>query len=427
MEKLKLNNLKSGMLLKISEPYLVERYNEALKLLINKQTKLKEFQIDAVGYSPEIAEELNDEEYLNIAHVNQCFIILTIEQRGLPILRTAFTNKRYMFSDFITDNEEVIINITMRTSLYGEIEDNVLEIKNLKDILKLNEMVFECETPIKLISKSKKILQNINEIKEIEDSIFNDEIVKDTLDLIGEVGNPLKRNYVIGNSRYKMKNFFTSHLGGMYILKYNQGNHVLVIHTEDNVELNEKIKGIKVEYIKMSEQNILNYLEKNKHINLFDMDFYEKYPNSIQNKMNMILNDYSINKRGIVFNELVKNDKKKFIIDNYDELPIVYKELKDLSEKVKEGYVSKQYLNKLSINTKFKIMRPSDNLNQDNKSIFRHLITNYDNTDFIRMYAFNKKLFFKFYKGESELKKEYMIKIILENYVPERKTIKYYL
>ena len=53
-----------GNLYEVSSEALVNRYNRALNHLIGKETKLTEFHIDICGYSPEVADELDDQLYL---------------------------------------------------------------------------------------------------------------------------------------------------------------------------------------------------------------------------------------------------------------------------------------------------------------------------------------------------------------------------
>ncbi len=54
-----------GRLLTIAEPHLIARYNKALTGFGLKPTALETFNIDMTGFSPEIAAELNDWDYLD--------------------------------------------------------------------------------------------------------------------------------------------------------------------------------------------------------------------------------------------------------------------------------------------------------------------------------------------------------------------------
>ncbi len=55
MQRLIENKLIYGQLLEVSEPHLVERYNQALEGLSLKKVELDKFRIDMTGYSPEVA------------------------------------------------------------------------------------------------------------------------------------------------------------------------------------------------------------------------------------------------------------------------------------------------------------------------------------------------------------------------------------
>ena len=87
MERLYENDLIYGRLLTIDQPHLIERYNKALKAFGVKPTKLKTFDIDKTGFSPQVADELKDYSYLDPNGVNRRYIILTPDQASLPLAR----------------------------------------------------------------------------------------------------------------------------------------------------------------------------------------------------------------------------------------------------------------------------------------------------------------------------------------------------
>ncbi len=70
------NQLIFGNLMTVSEPHLVKRYNNALAGFGLKPVRLKRFSIDMTGFSPEVANELGDQEYLDPKWVNRRFIII---------------------------------------------------------------------------------------------------------------------------------------------------------------------------------------------------------------------------------------------------------------------------------------------------------------------------------------------------------------
>ena len=93
-----------GRLLPVDEPHLVERYNKALDGFGMRRTALPSFRIDMTGFSPEIADELGDRDYLDPNRVNRRFVIMTPEQvkkaveemNKLKVHPREETNNRYL-------------------------------------------------------------------------------------------------------------------------------------------------------------------------------------------------------------------------------------------------------------------------------------------------------------------------------------------
>ena len=56
MNLLREKNLIFGSLLTVDEPHMVERYNKALEGFGLKRVKLKKFEIDMTGFSPQVGE-----------------------------------------------------------------------------------------------------------------------------------------------------------------------------------------------------------------------------------------------------------------------------------------------------------------------------------------------------------------------------------
>ena len=131
MKRLYDSELIYGRLLTINQPHLITRYNQALKAFGVKQTKLETFDVDKTGFSPQVAEELDNYEYLDPNGVNRRFIILTPAQVSLPVVHTQFSNTDALMYEFYTDNMRVINALTIKDVIYGEIEANTADINNV--------------------------------------------------------------------------------------------------------------------------------------------------------------------------------------------------------------------------------------------------------------------------------------------------------
>ena len=109
MDKLKQANLYRSELIPVSGK-LVERYNKCLKTLGFSETKLKSFSIDGVGWSPEVAEEKKNVQYLNHGDANPHGIIISPLQKGKPVYLPFHSFDREMMQHvFRTHGEKLMI------------------------------------------------------------------------------------------------------------------------------------------------------------------------------------------------------------------------------------------------------------------------------------------------------------------------------
>ena len=157
MDLLRDNELIYGRLLPVDEPHLIERYNKALKAFGFKHTKLKSFEIDRTGFSPQIGEELGDMNYLDPNQVNRRFIILTPEQIDLPVVHTAFSNTSQLVYEFFQGNQRAIDALTIKDVIYGEIEDSVQKVEDIEDLLSINQVEFKVLSAEDVLGKAAEL------------------------------------------------------------------------------------------------------------------------------------------------------------------------------------------------------------------------------------------------------------------------------
>ncbi|MFT5273253.1 MAG: hypothetical protein ACI85V_003282, partial [bacterium] len=146
MHRLIQNGLMFGNLIMVDSPVLVERYNRALLHLTRLETSLTEFHIDISGYSPEVGDELHDDEYLNHAGVNRQFILLTTEQKTAPLLNAKFSTSRGILKQFILDNETQLFALTARDAVAGELVNSVYDVDVPAKLFDIRKVTVEADT-----------------------------------------------------------------------------------------------------------------------------------------------------------------------------------------------------------------------------------------------------------------------------------------
>jgi len=217
MDLLRDNALIYGRLLPVTEPHLIERYNKALAAFGFRPTKLKSFEIDRTGFSPQIAEELKDPQYLDPNEVNRRFIILTPEQIDLPVVHTAFSNTGQLIFEFMSKNQRAINALTIKDVIYGEIDDSVQKVESIEDLLSINQVEFKVLSAEDVVGKAAELGKLIDKLKLEPDAWRDDAMLNRMVELAKVCGDVRENALVPDQVIFRHNAFWTSHFGGIYI------------------------------------------------------------------------------------------------------------------------------------------------------------------------------------------------------------------
>ena len=185
-----------GRLLPIAEPHLVERYNKALDGFGIRRTALDSFRIDMTGFSPEIADELGDKDYLDPNRVNRRFVIMTPEQVNLPVVHTSFSNTAALMHEFFSANARAINAITIRDALFGEIEDSVSVVDDIDDLLSINEVRFRVLSAEDMLGKAGELRTLVDRLKTVPNAWQDDAMLNRMVELAKQTGD-IRQNALV--------------------------------------------------------------------------------------------------------------------------------------------------------------------------------------------------------------------------------------
>ncbi|WLS02928.1 DUF6638 family protein [Shinella oryzae] len=206
-----------GRLLPIDEPHLVERYNKALDGFGMRRTQLSRFRIDMTGFSPEIADELGDRDYLDPNRVNRRFIIMTPEQVNLPVVHTSFSNTAALMHEFFSANARAINAITIRDALYGEIEDSVSVVNDIDDLLSINEVRFKVLSAEDMLGKAAELRGLVDRLKTVPNAWSDDAMLNRMVDLAKQTGDIRQNALVPDQLVFRHDAYWANHFGGVYV------------------------------------------------------------------------------------------------------------------------------------------------------------------------------------------------------------------
>lgn len=216
-----------GRLLPVDEPHLVERYNKALDGFGMRRTALTSFRIDMTGFSPEVADELGDRDYLDPNRVNRRFIIMTPEQVNLPVVHTSFSNTAALMHEFFSANARAINAITIRDALYGEIEDSVSVVNDIDDLLSINEVRFKVLSAEDTLGKAAELRGLVDRLKTVPNAWADDAMLNRMVDLARQTGDIRQNALVPDQLVFRHEAYWANHFGGVYVFLDDKATTVI--------------------------------------------------------------------------------------------------------------------------------------------------------------------------------------------------------
>ena len=215
-------------LLTIDEPHLIERYSRAMAAFGMNMPKLDQFRIDLIGFSPEIADALGDQDYLDPQRVNRRFIILSPEQANLSLIHASFSNTRDLMLDFFEENRRALYALTIKDVIFGEIEDNVYNVDDIDDLLSIEQVEFKIGTHENLTEKTGELKLKIERLLKEPDAWRDDALLEDMVDLAKQTGDIRENKLLPETVVFRHKTFWASHFGGTYVFNEDASDITVV-------------------------------------------------------------------------------------------------------------------------------------------------------------------------------------------------------
>ncbi|WP_299887855.1 DUF6638 family protein [uncultured Lacinutrix sp.] len=217
MQKLKQANLYRSELIPVSGK-LVERYNKCLVKLGFMPTKLKEFSIDGIGWSPEIAEEKKNLHYLNNGEANPHAILISPLQKGKPVYVPFHTFDREMMQHVFRTHNQKINDITRDSAICLDFDQDIDAFYEPLDILKYDKVTIHFHLIDNLDSVQKEQLQLVEKFK-TGNNFIDENLQQQLLESAKTYGDLRNRDLDLHELQYSTDSFFTKAFGGVYVLR----------------------------------------------------------------------------------------------------------------------------------------------------------------------------------------------------------------
>jgi len=410
MQKLKEANLFRSELIPISGK-LVERYNLCLEKLGFEPTKLKNFFIDGIGWSPEISQEKKNLHYLNNGDANPHAIIITPLQKGKPVYVPFHSFDRSLMRKVFREHGEKINDITRDCAICVDFDQNIDAFYEPLDILKYDNI----NVGFRLINNLDKMQQEqfalIDKFK-FANNFIDETLHQEILDSAKKYGDLRNRDLNLNELQYKTGSFYTKAFGGVYILR---DFITPIIVFEDEKVYKQAIKDTNYEVI------IFHISQPELMVKLRDHLIIECDLESV------VQTERYQRIKKFVFSEVLK-DAKHPIKDILDDKVLFKSYLNRIDVKsLKMVNGVELYLERLERSNQYKIHdmvdnafyyalhKPHSSLEPKHQDLVWKLLINVSPKDLLFLYWYDKEQFYNSYENWDDSLKDWVIKTISNN------------
>lgn len=249
MEKLKRSELFGAALVPVTGA-LVERYNKCLSFIGTAPTQLTSFHIDAMGWSPEIADEKNDFLYLNSGEANPNAIILSPKQNEKPAYSPFHSFDREIMNLIFKRHKDTIKDITRDAAICVDLDQYIDAFYEPEDLLKYNQITVDFSIVDDLYSIQQTQLKLISTFYE-GDNFLDEKLHLQILASARKHGDLRSRTLHMESMDYKTSSFYTRAFGGVFVFRTKGTNrNILIFESKEHaekVETSNEIKSFHIE------------------------------------------------------------------------------------------------------------------------------------------------------------------------------------
>lgn len=407
MNKLKQANLYRSELIPVSGK-LVERYNKCLIKLGFTKTTLTKFSIDGVGWSPEVAEEKQDENYLCNGASNPHGIIISPLQNKKPVYSPYHSFDRDMMQLIFKSYTKKINDITRDSAIIIDFDQKIDTFYEPLDVLKYDKITINFHLMDNLYHQQREQLELIEKFK-TNHNFIDEDLQAQLLESAKTYGDLRGRDLELPNLFFETSSFYTKAFGGVYILRdfikpivvfeneetYKEAIkdtiHDVLIYHISQPELVEKMRDHLI-----IEVNLEDAVKTDRYDRIKKYEFAQ-YLVDTQHAIRDILSDNMLFKSYL--NRLdIKDRKQVMSVELYlDKLEI------SNAYKIDDLVDEKMY---------FSLHKPHSSLSVYQQDLIWKLLVNVAPKDVLFLYWYDKDQFYKKYNTWNESFKDWVIETI---------------
>ncbi len=382
-----------GRLLEVSQDYLVERYRRAMVGFGLKPTKRNQFHIDMTGFSPEIAQEMKDDNYLDPMGINRRFIILSPEQEFLPVVHTKYSNTGWLMHQFYKDNARTIHATTIKDALFGEIDDPIARVEDIDDLLSIEEVKFEVQSADSLLDKAHELRGLIDKLN-VSPNVWRDDVMLNRMvELAAKTGDIRDNQLVPQHLVFDQGSYWANHFEGVFVFRDAKTTTVIC---DSKAPGFRRSRPWQVSYLDISDhERIFDYLVSSKRLQLPDDDWVSR-SKLLEHRSEMVVRDVlRSSDHNLEFNDLNQTHIRTWMRENRSSISRDgrYDFYQEMSAKIKDqGKLSTR-----DVNSQEWLMLARAQPGHEDQWLVNRLISRLLPFDFVSRFIFDKQGFYQTY------------------------------
>ncbi len=378
--------IKAGLfgrgLVRIDRPVLVERYNECLVDMGLEPTKLTTFQVDKMGWSPEIAEEQGDNYYLSHGEANPLAIIITPEQEFAPIYFPMHSFDWGLMEQWFAQFRVSIADITRDTGIWLDIDNEVDIYDQPSDLLMVSEVFARVHCPGGLIARSAQQHKLVQRFLTEPEVYFDRDLLSALEQTAQQEGDLRRRHLTITDMPYlDILDFYSRAFGGTFVLRSQGTDPMVLVRTEAKKKLgqNEHYATLKV----LPQLIERGYVET-------DVAWWQDHLFRLKVVAESFLVEVLDKHEPQLAFEDLKDGRKRQLVDEYQSELGMYTELVRARSKLKSGTVPD-----VPPEVQIHLMHPSDKLSRGSREVVWQLLTYMQGGRFVPLFYRHQKTAFE--------------------------------
>ena len=216
-------------LVRIDSPALIARYNRALTRIGAAPTALEEISIDIGGYSPEVAAEVGDADYLRPGGGDRHIVLLTTKQRAAPLVREEVSGERELIREFYDANEDCLFALTASDAVVGVIETGIFGRGSAERIAAgLVRLRLTGDTTGRHVEKAAELGELIHRFRAEPRGWADDALIDEMIARAAKVGDVERRPVTLVPVEAEPKSFWIGHEGRSFYAVQGAGLRLFI-------------------------------------------------------------------------------------------------------------------------------------------------------------------------------------------------------